>query len=193
MSEYPAATMQIIMTLTVIFSNLIPLGFAYLIYRFFTRSRRRSARPGIFPTIFGKTPLTGLHRVVDGDSIEILHECSAIERVRLEGLDAPEYHTQPYGREARAALEHFLCASDAQGRAPQLRIQRLGYDRYGRTLARIWREDTSAATWMIGQGHAWAADSFAGSIAMAQARAARRGLWADRSPIRPDLWRRVST
>lgn len=56
--------------------------------------------------------------------------CSGGERVKVEGLKAPEV-TEPGGEEARQRLQKRI-------RSGELVVQRGGTDKYGRTLARIY-------------------------------------------------------
>ena len=75
--------------------------------------------------------ITGLATVIDGDTIDI-----AGERIRLHGIDAPEYRqtciadgvTWPCGQSATDALAEFI------GDSP-VRCEEQGTDRYGRTIA----------------------------------------------------------
>jgi endonuclease YncB( thermonuclease family) len=120
--------------------------------------------------------------VIDGDSLRI-----AGREIRLEGIDAPEYHQTcredgvetPCGRQARDRLAGMVgrgsiaCAVD-------------GHDRYGRDLAvcRVGELEINAA--MVRQG---AAVSFGRYDAEeAEARAAGRGIWATQFE-RPAAWR----
>jgi micrococcal nuclease len=83
--------------------------------------------------------------VVDGDTVWIKGE-----KIRLEGIDAPE----PYGR----CYEELIGAAKATERLRvlltenQFTIKRSGQDRYGRTLARIKIGDRSAGEIMMSEG-----------------------------------------
>lgn len=69
-----------------------------------------------------------LARVIDGDTLVL----AGGERVRLAAIDAPEIGEEG-AIEATRALEALL-----DGAA--LRIERLGTDRYGRTLAAVYAD-----------------------------------------------------
>jgi micrococcal nuclease len=83
--------------------------------------------------------------VVDGDTVWIEGE-----KIRLEGIDAPE----PRGR----CYEELIAAAKATERLRvlltenQFTIKRSGKDRYGRTLAMIMIGDRSAGEIMISEG-----------------------------------------
>ncbi|GLK70319.1 thermonuclease family protein [Ancylobacter dichloromethanicus] len=128
-------------------------------------------------------PLTGAVRVADGDSLEV-----AGERVRLDGVDAPELHQScgegakewPCGAEARAALE-ALVARGAVSCRP------VDEDRYGRAVSvcSVDGADIGAALvrqgWAVALGLAYRAEERA-------AQAAGAGIWSGRFE-RPAEWR----
>lgn len=83
--------------------------------------------------------------VVDGDTVWIEGE-----KIRLEGIDAPE----PRGR----CYDELIAAAKATERLRilltenQFTIKRSGQDRYGRTLAKIIIGDRSAGEIMMSEG-----------------------------------------
>ena len=89
---------------------------------------------------FSATPLTGC-TVTDGDTIR----CGE-ERIRLTGIDAPEMRSCRQGRSCvpgdGAASTRALEAA-MEGAA--LTIERLGRDRYGRTLGVIYADGANVA------------------------------------------------
>lgn len=87
--------------------------------------------------------------VTDGDTIR----CGE-ERVRLLGIDAPEFHC-PRTRDCvngdpQAATDYL--ASLMRGR--EISLWRVGIDRYGRTLAIAYADDINLNCAMIDAGHA---------------------------------------
>lgn len=64
-----------------------------------------------------------------------------------------------------------------------------GRDKYGRTLARVMSNGQDIGEQLVNEGLAWHYKRFDNDAALAaaeaKARAARRGLWADREPIPP--------
>lgn len=129
--------------------------------------------------------LVGPAQAIDGDSIRLLDE-----ELRLEGLDAPEFRqtcrdaagrTLACGREARRALQDKLMSG-------MTRCEIGKADRYGRGLARCWQGSEEINAWLVREGHAVAYGGYASEEA--QARAARRGIWA-LDFERPEAWRRA--
>lgn len=118
--------------------------------------------------------------VVDGDSLEI-DARRGVHRLRLHGVDAPEYHTQPHGREARTALVEIL-------RGRRVLILPCGHDRYGRMLCRVITMRGSVACALAWRGHAWGETPITLVLACI-ARLSGRGLWKVGRPIEPRLWR----
>ncbi len=125
--------------------------------------------------------------VQDGDSL-ILVNWQHIYRIRLVDIDVPELDW-PRGRDARTSLFH-LCA------LKRATAETVGEDRFGRTVARVTCAGVDAKTEQVRRGWAWVFERYApkGSPLYgieAEARLARRGLWADDAPIAPWEWRQV--
>jgi micrococcal nuclease len=90
------------------------------------------------------TPVTAC-RVVDGDTLN----CDG-ERVRLLGIDAPELpgHCRR-GRACVAGDPYASSGSLAAALAPPLSINRVGVDRYGRTLALVRGRNGDLSCWQL--------------------------------------------
>lgn len=125
--------------------------------------------------------LTG--RVVaihDGDSLTLLVD-RVQHRIRLNGIDAPE-RGQAWNQRARQALAD-LCF----GQQAEVILQ--GTDRYGRELGDVYVGDLFVNAQMVRVGMAWHYKQYSKDETLAaleeEAREAKRGLWADPSPMPP--------
>ncbi len=123
--------------------------------------------------------------VQDGDTVSAKAPDGVQHRIRLIGIDAPEFD-QPHGRQARDAL-----ATQVGGR--QVMVESHGLDQHGRLLARLLVEGRDVNASLVRDGHAWAFGRVAPDPALvaaeAEARRGRRGLWADERPLDPADWR----
>jgi endonuclease YncB( thermonuclease family) len=133
----------------------------------------------------GQQPFTGLvSRVVDGDMIHVQRD-NEPEKVRLEGIDAPEMG-QSFGPKAREVLMKKILARTVT-------VKPTGTDKYGRTLAVVWIDDRNINLEMVAEGWAWHFKKYSQDTALAaaenNARTQRRGLWADANPESPWDWR----
>lgn len=121
-----------------------------------------------------------LLRVVDGDTIKIFENGRKVS-VRLWGIDAPEM-TQSFGVEARDFL-HSRCASG------RVEIVRKGKDKYRRILGIVFCNGENMNETLVQSGFAWAYLHKKYVPLMESAREERRGLWSERNPVAPHLWR----
>ncbi len=133
-------------------------------------------------------PWTGVvSRVTDGDTVWVRPDGGGRPRkVRITGIDAPEI-CQAHGAEARAALQRTL-------QRERVTVEPLAVDDYRRPLVRLSYQGRDMARWMVLQGHAWSYRyrQYPGPYAHeeAQARQARRGLFAQADAERPYDFRR---
>jgi micrococcal nuclease len=123
--------------------------------------------------------------IADGDTLTLLVGKTQV-RVRLEGIDTPE-RAQPFGRKAGQAL-----AKKVFGKVVQ--VDDFGKDRYGRTLGIVRLDKSNVNLELVREGWAWWYRKYAAknkelAAAEAEARKAKRGLWADPEPIPPWDWR----
>ena len=128
-----------------------------------------------------------IQTVHDGDTVTAVAADGRKERIRLLGIDAPEYR-QAHGREARAALEQKV-------RGQPIRLEPHGRDQYDRLLGTLWIAQRNLNRELIAEGHAWVFDRFTPPAdlqeAQQEARRDRRGLWATPDPLRPSEWRQA--
>lgn len=123
--------------------------------------------------------------IADGDTLTLLKDNKKV-KIRLGGIDAPE-RKQAFGNRSRESLEE-LCA----GKQASYRTQ--DTDRYGRVVAQVTCEGKDANRAQVERGMAWVYEQYNKDRALpgleAQARAERRGLWADARPVAPWSWRK---
>ena len=140
------------------------------------------------PHVASGAPIVGQAWVVDGDSLRI-----AGTSIRLEGIDAPEWdqsctesggQSWPCGRAASRELRSHI-------RGQALTCRSRARDRYGRIVATcVLPDGGDVNAWLVRRG--WAvASGFSRLYASeeAEARAAKRGIWAGPF-VPPSEWRR---
>lgn len=126
--------------------------------------------------------------VTDGDTITVLSDQKEQYRVRLFGIDSPESN-QAFGSRAKQ-----FTSEQCFGKTVTLRDK--GKDRYGRTIGEvILPGETNLNLAILRNGFAWWYREYAPKekeyeSAEAEAKTAKRGLWADNNPIAPWDFRR---
>jgi endonuclease YncB( thermonuclease family) len=143
----------------------------------------------VFPndTAIGRDPISGVPRVVDGDTVWI-----GASKIRLEGIDAPETDQiclDPAGKAWNCGISsRDELTKRTSGQVWTCHVS--GKDRYQRDLARCDVNGEDIQRWMVRNGwalsfvrysHAYDADE-------ADAKAAKAGLWAG-AFIAPWDWR----
>lgn len=112
--------------------------------------------------------------VIDGDTVDVLIPPGRKERVRLHGMDAPE-SGEPFSTVARNFLRVMIFSRDVT-------VTGTDVDRYGRLVARIVVDGQDASERTIAAGLACTFHQYAKEpvldAAMARARSARLGFWA---------------
>ena len=125
--------------------------------------------------------------VADGDTITVMHNGKG-ERIRLHGIDCPEKR-QAFGKKAKQFTSELVFGKT-------ITVTVLDVDRYGRTVGEVILPDGPVLNHeLVRAGLAWWYRKYApddGTLAQleADARAAKRGLWADAEPVPPWEWRR---
>ena len=125
--------------------------------------------------------------ISDGDTISVLREGKAV-KVRLYGVDAPE-QAQAFGTKARQLTGDLAFQRDVT-------VVIHATDRYGRLVGEVLLPDgRSLSQELVRAGLAWWYRQYASKdTALAQleaeARTAKRGLWADAHPVPPWEWRK---
>lgn len=108
-------------------------------------------------------------------------------KVRLAEIDAPEKR-QPFGDASKRNLA-ALCAG------AHAKIKPETVDRYGRTVAHVECRGRDANTEQVRAGMAWVYDRYAHDLGLYAiqdaARLAGTGLWSDKDPIAPWVFRKA--
>jgi len=119
--------------------------------------------------------------VTDGDTIVVLTEAKEQIKIRLEGIDCPEYK-QDFGYKAKQATSN-LCFNK------EVRIEKSGVDQYGRTLAFVYVGDICVNKELLKLGMAWHYKHYNKDPELARlednAKAAKIGLWSQPNPVAP--------
>ena len=125
--------------------------------------------------------------IMDGDTMEVLYN-NVPTKIRLAHIDCPEKRgKQPFGNNAKIALSD-LCF----GRIVIVKGEK--YDRYKRLVAVVINDKKQNVNQeMIKLGMAWHFTKYSKDPVYAkleiEARKNRVGLWKDKDPIAPWLWR----
>ncbi len=148
----------------------------------------RPARP-----ISGQTNLTGrVVRIADGDTLTVLDAMNAQQRIRLQGIDAPESH-QTFGTQSKKNLSDLVFDKEVTAICGKA-------DQYGRLVCKIVLGEQDINLEQVRAGMAWQYKEFEreqssedrGLYAQAEdeAHKMRRGLWIDTNPTEPSQFRR---
>jgi endonuclease YncB( thermonuclease family) len=134
--------------------------------------------------------IVGRASVIDGDTIDIRDE-----RIRLDGIDAPESGQScraAGGSDYRCGQRAALALADRIGQA-NVACDVLGRDRYGRHIATCRLDGMNLNEWLVASGWALAYREYSRAYVGAEtdAKAAGRGMWAG-DFVPPWDWRRGS-
>ena len=131
-------------------------------------------------------------RIADGDSITVLDSENTQHKIRLAGIDAPE-HKQPYGKAARQFLAKEIFKKSVC-------VGWYKRDKYQRLVGIVWFNDEDINLKLVAAGLSWHYKQYQDEQSSANQRRYadaqdtaednKRGLWRERSPIPPWLWRR---
>jgi len=125
--------------------------------------------------------------IADGDTITVLDTDKKQHKVRLNGIDAPE-KKQAYGAKSKARLGELVAGKDVV-------VEWKEKDTYGRTLGKVTQSGLDVNLQMVNEGLAWHYRKYSKSIELArteaEAKAAKKGLWADPNPVPPWEFRKL--
>lgn len=125
--------------------------------------------------------------VADGDTLTVLDSSNTQHKIRLAGIDAPE-KKQAFGARSKQSLSDLVFDR-------QVIVQSDKRDRYGREVGTVLVDGKDANLEQVTRGFAWHYKAYEREqstddrklydFAEQQARAGRRGLWADVDPVPP--------
>lgn len=124
--------------------------------------------------------------VSDGDTATCLLDDKTQIKIRLAQIDAPE-SGQDFGQVSKHALSDMI-----YGRVVSLKISTT--DRYGRTVAEVFIDETNVNKQMVAQGMAWAYREYNKDKEYLdlenKAKQQKLGLWSQPEPIYPSEFRK---
>jgi len=134
--------------------------------------------------------------VSDGDTIKVLDDTHHVRVVRLMGIDAPE-KAQAWGQRSKQSLSDLVFQKTVS-------VQWSKLDKYGRTVGKVvMSEGLDVCLEQITLGMAWHYKQYAGeqpaddrgqyAEAKEMARKSGVGLWQDKGPVPPWVWRHSKT
>lgn len=147
-------------------------------------------------SLLGASPAIALEyaRVIsvgDGDTIRARTGLGQSVTIRLSCIDAPELAQAPHGEESRSRLQAIIPIGTA------IAIKSQTTDRYGRTVAEIFRENLNVNLAMVQEGRAVAYREYLSQCegdrylkAEASAKSRRLAFWSQANPVMPWDFRR---
>lgn len=127
-------------------------------------------------------------QVLDGDTIVVNHDGKP-EKIRLFGIDSPE-EKQAFSDEAKKFTSDLVLEK-------VVAVHPIEKDVYGRTVARVFQNGTKVNEEIVKAGYAWWFEKYAPGDEdfkklQAEARASKKGLWADPDAMAPWEFRHPS-
>ncbi len=130
-----------------------------------------------------------VEKIIDGDTIRVKYKSESI-KVRLWGIDTPEYY-QPFSNAAKKFIS--LLVADKK-----VRLEIKDWDDYGRMVAIVTLSDNrNVNEELLKKGLAWVHIYYCREpicnrwyVYEEKARKERIGLWQDKSPVPPWVWKR---
>ena len=117
----------------------------------------------------------------DGDTITVLDENKKQNKVRLNGIDAPE-KKQAFGTKSKARLGELVAGKDVV-------VEWKEKDKYGRIVGQVQQGPLDVNLQMVKEGLAWHYKKYSKSAelgrAETEAKVGKKGLWADLNPVPP--------
>jgi endonuclease YncB( thermonuclease family) len=127
-------------------------------------------------------------KIADGDTFTLLVNGKEQVKIRIDGIDAPE-KGQAYGNRAKEYLSGMIWGE-------VITVQVKKKDRYGRSIGRVSTSTIKdVGIEMIKAGYAWQYRDYNNDLSYTtaenRARKNMKGLWQDKNPIRPQVFRKI--
>ena len=124
--------------------------------------------------------------VSDGDTITVLRDGKGV-KIRLYGIDCPE-SSQGFGQAAKKFTSGMVYGKI-------VKVEERDNDRYGRIVGIVYVDAENLNLSLLCNGFAWYYKAYAMNeksfaVAESKAKAAKRGLWSEASPVPPWDYRR---
>ena len=124
-------------------------------------------------------------KVIDGDTIEVRQE-KRNYKVRLSEIDAPEIN-QRFGTESKNFLASLILNEEIE-------LIYISEDRYGRIVAKIYKDNKDINRSMVRNGLAWVYDYYVEDQSLYNdqnlAKKSSFNIWSEVSPTPPWVFRR---
>ena len=128
-----------------------------------------------------------VNRIIDGDTAQFNIPVSGNQTIRIWGIDCPE-KKQRFGSQATEFLASLIWAKP-------LKLKIRSKDQYGRLVAQVYHEDIDIGLVMVRYGYAWHASTLNKDKALTKAQSEAKkqglGLWQDKNPIAPWVFRKT--
>jgi micrococcal nuclease len=125
-------------------------------------------------------------QVVSGQTVEVfLSGTSEVVRVRIEGIDAPDWRQSPWGETAREKLTELV-----MGKGIKIETENPRRDRYNRLQGHLWQDQTLVSRELILSGCVLLNDRYPHSYSkllmesQEYARLMGYGIWNPKSAMR---------
>lgn len=124
--------------------------------------------------------------ISDGDTVHLLTPDKVTHKIRLNDIDAPE-KKQAFGNKSKENLKKYIYQKNVV-------VEYKNKDRYGRILGTIYLNNKDINLQQVKDGYAWVYRQYSKKSeyykAEEVARKMRIGLWFDKNPIEPWIYRK---
>ena len=124
--------------------------------------------------------------VSDGDTVHLLTDKKEKIKIRLNDIDAPE-SKQAFGNKSKENLKKYIYQKDVI-------VEYKKKDQYKRVLGTIYYQNRDINLQQVKDGYAWVYKKYSKNPtyfkAEQEARSKKIGLWSDRNPIEPWVFRK---